>query len=128
MSLFKSKLVLEDDRGFPMILFAPLVYQSDLAGTITVPAGFETDLASIPRGLWNVLPKVGPWDKAAVIHDWCYVTAPGGMSKQRADAILNEAMIVCNVPTWQRWIIWSGVVVGGSKIWRTYREADRVTT
>jgi hypothetical protein len=40
-------------------------------GTITVPVGFETNLASVPRILWSVM---APWDvaRAAVIHDRLY--------------------------------------------------------
>lgn len=39
--------------------------------TITVPVGFKTDLASIPRGMWWF---VAPTDlaRAAVIHDFLY--------------------------------------------------------
>lgn len=40
-------------------------------GAITVPVGFETNLASVPRALWSIM---APWDvaRAAVIHDRLY--------------------------------------------------------
>ena len=40
-------------------------------GTITVPAGYITDLASVPRPIWAV---ISPFDvaRAAVIHDLLY--------------------------------------------------------
>lgn len=37
---------------------------------IEVPAGYVTDFASIPRGLWNLIPPWGRYRKAAVVHDW----------------------------------------------------------
>jgi len=37
---------------------------------ITVPAGYRTDFASIPRLVWPLLPPVGRGGKAAIIHDW----------------------------------------------------------
>ncbi|SVC78608.1 uncharacterized protein METZ01_LOCUS331462 [marine metagenome] len=41
--------------------------------TITVPTGFETDLASVPRALWAF---IAPFDvaRAAIIHDLLYKT------------------------------------------------------
>lgn len=121
MSSFRTPLVFQDDNGFPYTLVQPLSYESTLlAGLIVVPSGFKTDLASIPRGLWNILPKSGKYDRAAVIHDFLYQTNRIA-SRAQADAVLNEAMAVCEVPTWQRWIIYSAVRLGGGSIWNRYR-------
>lgn len=40
-------------------------------GKISARAGFETNLASVPRSLWSIL---SPWDiaRASVIHDYLY--------------------------------------------------------
>lgn len=137
MSAFWTPLILEDDNGLPYTLHDPLVYVSDrLHCRILVPAGFKTDLASIPRGLWNVLPKSGPYDKAAVIHDYLYQTGgrelvlpgkPVGQCIDRGDAdgVLKEAMEVCGVGGFRRFTIWSGVRIGGWKSWGAYREHER---
>lgn len=37
---------------------------------ITVPQGFVTDFASIPRPFWALWPRSGRWNPAAVIHDY----------------------------------------------------------
>ncbi|MEM9213525.1 MAG: DUF1353 domain-containing protein [Cyanobacteria bacterium P01_F01_bin.150] len=37
---------------------------------ISVPAGFQTDFASVPCVFWPILPPVGRYSKAAVIHDY----------------------------------------------------------
>lgn len=72
----KLVLVLLDNKYTPSIkkgrslwgLHDPLAYRpGDMAETITVPAGFVTDLASIPRWAWNLLPPDGPWVKGAII-------------------------------------------------------------
>ena len=53
---------------------------------IDVPAGFVTDLASIPWYLWSWLPNDGPYMHAAIIHDWIYWDQ--SRSREEADNIL----------------------------------------
>ena len=123
MSQFLSKLVVEDDNGFPFTLTQSLVYQSDiLKQTLTVPVGFKTDFASIPRALWNILPPVGGYDHAAVIHDYLY--QHGGVDRGLADSTLKEAMEVSGVGRVTRWTIYLGVRSGGWLVWRRYRVKD----
>lgn len=125
---FLSKLRVEDNDGFPFELLEPLVYLSKeivppgKVGKITVPAGFKTDYASIPKLLWNILPPVGRYDRAAVIHDYLYQN--NGVTRLQADNVLLEAMRVLNVPAWQRGMIYSGVRIGGWVTWNRYRKAD----
>jgi hypothetical protein len=124
---FRTKLIFEDAGGLPYTLVAPLVYESaELARVLIVPAGFQTDLASIPRGLWNLLPKSGPYDPAAVIHDYLYASAPrlGSLDRAACDRVLREAMAACGVPAWQRWVIYSAVRVGGQRAWDGHRADD----
>lgn len=126
---FHSKLQFEDDGGLPFTLLSPLRYVTnvDHRGTFDVPAGFHTDLASIPRALWSVLPPVGRYDAAAVVHDFLYQTgAINGVAVTRseADSCLNEAMAVLGVSRWQRWPIYLGVRVGGWVVWNSYRETQ----
>jgi len=137
MSQFTSKLVVEDDDGFPFVLKEPLVYQSDgLRTTLTIPAGFKTDFASIPRVLWNILAPVGSYDRAAVVHDLLYQQAPkvpsadgdfnspARCSRKQADDTLLEAMEVCGTGRVVRWAIYAGVRAGGWKVWNAYRAKD----
>jgi hypothetical protein len=78
-----------------------------------VPAGFDTDFASIPRLFWTLVGHpAGRYAQAAVLHDWLYRTAP--VPRKEADRIFREAMAVLGVPAWQRWAMWAGVRVGGS--------------
>ena len=65
------------------------------SNNISVPAGFITDFASIPRILWSVLPPNGKYTKAAVLHDYLYKNAI--KNKQWADDVFYEAMLVLGV-------------------------------
>lgn len=115
MSAFLTSLDLRDadntDDG-QWILCAPLVYQSDVAQqTITVPAGFQTDLASVPRLPLVFLLAGDSARKASVVHDWLYTTHP--VTRDVADAVLKEASLLTGVPKWRAWLMWAGVRIGG---------------
>lgn len=99
--MFMSALVLREAPERDMwILAEPLVWVAakrtswrDTAPGFTVPAGFMTDLASIPRVARN-LPAFDPNGvsrKAAVGHDWKYWLQSG--TKDEADLFLREAML-----------------------------------
>lgn len=125
---FTTKLQFEDDGGLPFTLLQPLIYLTKVGAVsgkinrITVPTGFKTDLASIPQVLWNVLPPLGKYDRAAVVHDYLY--QHNGITRAQADAVLLEAMAVSGVRADQRWVIYAGVRVGGWAPWNGYRRAD----
>ena len=100
-------------------------YPSD--EVICVPAGFVTDLASIPRLLWPLLPPQGRYAKAAILHDWLYALGPAGdeAARRRADDIFAEAMAVLGCPAWQRWVIHRAVrLFGGSAFGRSDHPFD----
>lgn len=121
---FRSHLIVMDDFGLPYELYSPLVfYSAKLDKEIIVPEKFLTDLASIPMGLWNLLPKSGRYDRAAVVHDWLYTK--NGCSRAEADSTLKEAMEALGVNGVKIWLIYSGVRSGGWKSWGKYRERDK---
>jgi hypothetical protein len=96
-------------------LTEPLVYDSDRAAmTITVPAGFKTDFASVLR-LPVIYLLFG--DKAhgpATVHDYLYQT--GIVKRKLADDVFAEAMRVSTrLSGFDRWMMWAAVrVFGGS--------------
>jgi hypothetical protein len=140
----KLWLVLLDDKYHPSVrsgrsLWAttkPITYTPGVGSggqpyKITVPPGFVTDLASIPRLFWDLLPPDGPWVKAAVIHDYLYYTKGSGVwkchprsidrptdyTKEESDAILKEAMLDRHVDSFRANVIWLAVHVGGGNGW-----------
>lgn len=125
MSRFLSRCVLEladDQDDGKWILVQPLLYQSDVAlETFTVPAGFRTDLASVPR-----LPLVY-WacgscaNEAAVVHDFLYGARL--VDRATADAVLLEASAVTGVPWLRRTLMYWGVRLFGASHWAPAPEA-----
>lgn len=58
---------------------------------VIVPKGFETDLASIPQILQNIIPLIGNHLQAAIVHDLAY-RAKIGVSKKDADNMFYAGM------------------------------------
>lgn len=82
---------------------------------IEVPAGFETDLATVPRILWPILSPYDPrYAAAAVIHDRLYKTP--GFTRIVADAIFYEAARVLGTSRLR-----AGVMFIGMRIWNRWR-------
>jgi len=102
-----------DDRLW--ILWSPLVYESvELQTTITVPKGFITDLASVPRIPFLYLHWGGRAHREAVIHDYLYrKDSIPQVSFARANAVFREAMEARGKAWLLRWTMWAGVWVGG---------------
>lgn len=101
-----------DGRG-TWKLVEPLEYQSDLLKrTLTVPAGFVTDFASVPRIPVAFLLTGNSAHEAAVVHDWLYSTHE--VDRATADAVFREACVACGTYGWKAWLMWAGVRVGGA--------------
>jgi hypothetical protein len=119
MSMFLTKLCLEvaDDADDGMwIVKEPLRYRSDVAERIiVVPAGFRTDLASVPRLPFIYLLMGNTSTAAAVIHDFLY--SKHLVKRRVADAVLREASKAIGVPWWRRNLMWIGVRVFGGSHW-----------
>jgi hypothetical protein len=121
MSSFTDPLVLEFLGPRRFKLYRPFTYRTDSGVFITVPAGFITDFASIPRIFWAILPPAGRYGKAAVIHDYLYQIGLG--TCKEADDLMLEAMQVLEVAAWKRVVIYRMLRVFGIFVWRRYRRA-----
>jgi Protein of unknown function (DUF1353) len=114
---FLSPLRTEKISARRWLLTDDLAYQTNLLhGIFIAPRGFQTDLASIPRILWPIAPKVDLYDAAAVIHDAAYahalVTADGErveLVKVWADLIFREAILSCGVSEWRAHLMYLAV-------------------
>ena len=118
MGFLTNKVAVATSDGIHIELLEPLLYQTTHGSTITVPAGFKSDGASIPQPLWSMVGcPVGPYWLAAIVHDYLYQRTE--LAKEYCDSILNEAMEALAVPTEQRLAIYEGVHFGG---WKAFRE------
>ena len=96
---------------------APLEWVSRVSGRgVTVPAGFVTDFASIPRIVWPLLPKWGKYGLASVVHDYLYAVGRGLRSD--ADAALLEAMEDLHESSWRYSLVYRGVRLVGDGPWQ----------
>lgn len=82
---------------------------------VDVPAGFVTDLASVPRYLWSWLPNDGPYLHAVIIHDWLYWDQ--ARARDEADNILWVDMSDLKVGYLTRQAIYQGVHWWGQAAW-----------
>lgn len=95
-------------------------YRSSL-GTVTVPTGFLTDGASIPRVFWSVLEPFGPWFPAAIIHDFLYTQGNRAYTRLEADVIFKEAMFNLHLDWPRREMIYRAVRAFGAGSYRGAR-------
>ncbi|RAK52148.1 DUF1353 domain-containing protein [Phenylobacterium deserti] len=119
--------------GRPLyVLTRPIRYHTRF-GVVTVPRGYVTDCASVPRvAAW----RIGPLDKhawAAVLHDWLYAIGEPG-KKEMADTAFEDQMRADGVFSLRRELMHSAVVVGGGggykkapTWWKTENFADPET-
>jgi len=118
MGGFLTPLNLQDIDGEKFLLLTPLIYRTHAKRLYSVPAGFVTDFASIPRALWWRYPKSGKWNRAAVLHDYLYVH--NGVSRLDADRLFYEALKACDVNWWTRRVFYRAVRLGGWVVWNGY--------
>lgn len=53
-------------------LYFPITEMLSDGETIEVQAGYVTDFASVPPLLWSVIPPIGKYNRAAILHDYLY--------------------------------------------------------
>lgn len=127
-------------------LLEPMIYQG-ARDRFEIPARFVTDLASIPWFAQWLFSKVGPWDRAAIVHDWLYVEQPEvgpwtrygprvtphgerailarvgtPITRKDADGIFLRILREEGVGWWRSRTMYRAVRIGGGKAWAKNRE------
>ena len=128
--LYRPKILYTpaENRRRPWSLESRCVYLTEVLGepeTIEVPAGYRTDLASVPR-LPGIYWRVG--NRAvlpSIVHDYLFEHDPHNWGRKVADRIFLEAMTDEKDPPWPttRWAMYMGVRLGGWRAWRRYRKS-----
>ena len=92
----------------------------DAQAVYTVPAGFETDLGSIPR-LFRPLLSVASAPVPFLVHDFLYSTSVAAVDRRTADWIMLRLMAYLRTPRhgWQRRLAYWAVRAWG---WRFFQE------
>ena len=102
-------------------LIEDVVYESDLlGGVVIVPAGYVTDLASVPKLPLAWLVAGGTGSEAAVIHDYLYVVHAHNdepITRATADAVFREAIAASGDTKAPGWLMWLAVRLGGGGAW-----------
>jgi hypothetical protein len=80
-----------------------------------VPKGFVTDLASIPKAFWSLMPRDGVYLAAAIIHDYNYWFQE--QTRFQADKIFDLGMQELGVSYLTRKTIYHSVRIGGNFSW-----------
>lgn len=87
-------------------LLASVTYQGR-DEPFTVPVGYPTDFASVPRLVVWLIPRYGIYTRAAILHDFLCSTAP--VPRADADGIFRRAMQELGVSVPRRWLMWAAV-------------------
>lgn len=128
--MFDSELSIRAVGPRTWSLTSPLIWTGREGQTFTVPIGFVTDFASVPRFLRWLVEPYGPYTRAAVLHDWLLVElagwsrrhlgnvviapmdgsddAPPARSRD-CDGIFRAAMADLGTPGVLRWSMWAAV-------------------
>ena len=80
---------------------------------LVIPKGFITDFASTPRILYPIIPPIGIYNKACIIHDYLYQEKI--FSRKNCDLIFLQAMKILDVPKWKRNLMFAVVRLFGKK-------------
>lgn len=87
--------------------------QNKTIETIVIPKGFITDFASTPRILYPIIPPIGIYNKACIIHDYIYQERI--FPRKTCDLCFLQAMEVLEVPKWKRYLMFIIVRLFGKK-------------
>jgi hypothetical protein len=123
---FETQLCCELIKGDKVWrLTQPLCYHSNIVGIVDVPAGFETDLASVPRIPLLWLLWGGICHREGVVHDFLYRSdALPLVKKEQADKVFLEAMAVRGKAAYVRYPMYWGVKFGGGSSYHKRKVVD----
>ncbi|EQM70952.1 DUF1353 domain-containing protein [Pseudomonas tohonis] len=96
----------------------PLPYMTQDDRLVVVPTGYRTDLASVPRLAWRIVPRDhAQARRPAVVHDYIYTSQTHRFTKEEADRIFQQALIEEGMNRALAWLMWCAVRIGGRGNW-----------
>jgi hypothetical protein len=114
---FLDVLRVEEVSATHWRLLAELRYDSAVLGArLIIPAGFETNFASVPRAPFAFWLAGDVGRKAAVVHDFCY-SSHVARERYLADSVFYEALRAEGVSAVTAWLMYVAVRWGGGSRW-----------
>ena len=102
--------------GRTWIVKQPMIYRIGVSkDSVVIPAGFVTDMASIPPVLQSIIQQNGPYQLPAVVHDYLYWRQE--CTRAQSDRILLLAMTEHDVSNGHRTAIYDAVRAAGQFAW-----------
>lgn len=109
MSKFTDDVILKILRGtcrYELVQEFNYYREENKDSLINVPKGLVTDLASVPRIFWNIIPPNGPYTKPAILHDYLCnmntLTRELEKGKQDGSKIINGV----SLPNKSHFLVW----------------------
>ena len=120
MTGFKGQYRIEGFDAYTFKTLSELSYTTDRGAIHTVPIGFRTDGASIPKIFWSFVgsPFTGLYRRAALIHDYLYFSQT--TTRLHADKVFLEGMKSLKVSWWKRKVMYYAVRGFASRIWKRH--------
>ena len=107
---------------------ASLTYTTDDNVELEVPAGFETNFASVPKIFWNLFPPIDKYTNASVLHDWLYAGngANLGYSRKQCDKLFYQCVKESGIRAFPAWIMYISVRAFGAFTFTKATESESV--
>ena len=97
----------------------PVGVDIDKFAPVKAPRGFVTDLASIPKAFWGILPPAARYTHPAIIHDYHYwKQGELDITRKQADEVFRIGMEELGVSTIKITTIYQAVRKGGGFAWK----------
>lgn len=119
-SKFAGRVVLEQIGESRWKLIRPITYYPNAEISYHIPAGFITDLASVPRPFRWLVNTSGKYSAAAILHD--FLMTQEDVSTATADRVFREAMEDLHVDFLRVWMMWAAVRLAHRLIGSSLRE------
>ena len=89
---------------------------------VSIPEGFLSDGASVPRLFWRLLsPPIDPVTIApSLIHDYLYINGSRmGLTRAEVDSWYAYALHENGYPLWKCHLTYYGIRIGGASHWQS---------
>lgn len=113
MPFITDKFSVESSTPYDFLLLKEVRYRGKHE-TFTIPIGTRTDFVTNPSIFNWLVPKLGVYTRAAILHDYlcevAYGNIPGpNITRRDADGLFRRVLRELGVSLPRRWFMWAGV-------------------